>query len=226
MVLSTSFGLFTRLTAVSSFDISLLLKKEVPMRLIALTTVALALAWPAGFVHAQTEQKSQVAQKKPTPAKQASTTKAKPTEKDTNAAKRRVPAKTAKAVEANTPVEPLTARLTDAELAIAQRIHTGKVQCELGADVTVHADEKNPGFFYVNTGKRRYYMHPVESRTGALRMEDGRAGAMWLQLGNKSMLMDQRAGQRLADECVNAEQRLVAEHMKANPVPSLLEGLK
>ncbi len=196
------------------------------MRLIALTTVALALTWPAGFVHAQAEKKPQTTQKTPAPAKQASGTKPKQSQKDANAAKRRVPAKTAKAVEANTPVEPLTARLTDAELAIAQRIHTGKVQCELGADVTVHADERNPGFFYVSTGKRRYYMHPVESRTGALRMEDGRAGAMWLQLGNKSMLMDQRAGQRLADECVNAEQRLVAEHMKANPMPSLLEGLK
>ena len=44
-------------------------------------------------------------------------------------------------------------------------------------------------------------MHPVESRTGAIRLEDPKRGAMWLQLGNKSMLMSQKLGQRLADEC-------------------------
>ena len=88
------------------------------------------------------------------------------------------------------------------------------------------ADEQNRGFFYISTGKRRYYMYPVESRTGAIRLEDGRAGAMWLQLGNKSMLMDQKAGQRVADECATAEQRMVAEKMKADKTPGLLDDLK
>ena len=49
-------------------------------------------------------------------------------------------------------------------------------------------------------------MHPVESRTGAIRLEDPKRGAMWLQLGNKSMLMSQKLGQRLADECQSPEQ--------------------
>lgn len=194
------------------------------MKLIALATVALALAWPAGAVQAQTTDKKPAATKK-APAK-TSTVKKAPAQKKTVAKKSRVPAKTAKAVEANTPVTPISSRLTDAELAIADRIQTGKIQCELGADVTVKADEQNRGFFYISTGKRRYYMYPVESRTGAIRLEDGRAGAMWLQLGNKSMLMDQKAGQRVADECATAEQRMVAEQMKVDKTPGLLDDLK
>ena len=60
---------------------------------------------------------------------------------------------------------------------------------------------KREGFFIVRTGVHRFRMHPVESRTGAIRLEDPERGAMWLQLGNKSMLMSQKLGQRLADEC-------------------------
>jgi hypothetical protein len=65
----------------------------------------------------------------------------------------------------------------------------------------------------------------VESRTGAIRLEDPRAGAMWLQLGNKSMLMSQKMGRRLADECMNPAQAAVNEALKKNPMPSLLEPL-
>jgi len=139
-------------------------------------------------------------------------------------AKAKVPAKTVKAVEKATPVQTLSERLTDAELAIAQNIQTGTIQCELGANVTVTADEKNPGFFHVASGKQRYYMHPVESRTGAIRLEDNRAGAMWLQLGNKSMLMNQKLGQRVADECATASQREFAAQLLTRPQPSLLDG--
>ena len=193
------------------------------MKFIALATLTAALAMPFGAAQAQTANNTT---KKPAattkaPAKKPTTTQAKKP-----AAKTRVPAKTAKAVEAATPVESLSSRLSEKELAIADLIHTGKIQCELGADVTVKADDANRGFFHVSTGKRKYYMHPVESRTGALRMEDGRLGAMWLQLGNKSMLMDQRAGQRLADECATNEQRLIAEQMKTNNTPGLLDDLK
>jgi hypothetical protein len=67
-------------------------------------------------------------------------------------------------------------------------------------------------------------MHPVESRTGAIRLEDPKRGAMWLQLGNKSMLMSQKLGQRLADECQSPEQITYAEKIKANPPPSILDS--
>ena len=67
-------------------------------------------------------------------------------------------------------------------------------------------------------------MHPVVTSTGAIRLEDNHdGGAVWLQLSNKSMLMDQKAGKRLADECASPAQLAVAEALKKNPAPSLLD---
>lgn len=131
----------------------------------------------------------------------------------------------AKAVEEVTPISQETdPALNEADLAIAKRISTGRAQCELGADVTVTADDKKPGFFTVSTKGQRFRMHPVESRTGAIRMEDPRAGAMWLQLGNKSMLMNQKQGIRIADDCQTAEQVAYSAEMKKNPPKALFEG--
>ena len=113
--------------------------------------------------------------------------------------------------------------LSEADLAVARSVYTGKIQCELGADVTVTPDEKKPGFFTVSTKGARYRMHPVESRTGAVRLEDARAGAVWLQIANKSMLMNQKLGIRVADECQAAPQLLAAEELKRNPPRSLFE---
>lgn len=141
------------------------------------------------------------------------------------AKKRQVTRRAAKAVEEVTPISPdADVALTEADLAVAKRVSTGKAQCELGADVTVTADEKKPGFFTVSTKGQRYRMHPVESRTGAIRLEDPHAGAMWLQLGNKSMLMNQKQGLRIADECQTPEQIAFAEEMKKNPPKNLFEG--
>jgi hypothetical protein len=84
---------------------------------------------------------------------------------------------------------------------------------------------KREGMFAVTTKGHRFRMHPVESRTGAIRLEDAKAGAMWLQLGNKSMLMSQKLGQRIADECMSPAQLTAAEALKKNPMPSLLEPL-
>ncbi|RZL68153.1 MAG: hypothetical protein EOP77_02300 [Variovorax sp.] len=139
--------------------------------------------------------------------------------------KRQVTRKAAKAVEEVTPIsEDVDVAMTEADLAVAKRVSIGKAQCELGADVTVTADEKKPGYFTVATKGQRYRMHPVESRTGAIRLEDARAGAMWLQLGNKSMLMNQKQGLRIADECQTAEQVAFAAEMKKNPPKDLFEG--
>lgn len=139
--------------------------------------------------------------------------------------KKQITRRAAKAVEEVTPISDDTGiTLSEEDLAVAQRVFTGKVQCELGADVTVTADEKHPGFFTVSTKNVRYRMHPVESRTGAIRLEDPRAGAMWLQISNKSMLMNQKMGLRLADECQAPAQLAVADEMKKNPPKNLFEG--
>jgi Ni/Co efflux regulator RcnB len=162
---------------------------------------------------------------KPAAKPAAKTAAAKSTTAKAPAKKRQVTRKAAKAVEEVTPINTDTdVSLTDADLAVAQRVSIGKAQCELGADVTVTPDEKKPGFFTVSTKGLKYRMHPVESRTGAIRLEDPRAGAMWLQLGNKSMLMNQKAGLRIADECQTDAQVAFAAEMKKNPPKALFEG--
>jgi hypothetical protein len=112
--------------------------------------------------------------------------------------------------------------LTPGELETAKRVYTGEIPCELGAKVHVEP-HKREGFFIVRVGMQRFRMHPVESRTGAIRLEDPVAGAMWLQLSNKSMLMSQKFGSRLADECHSPEQAKVAEDMKTRPAINILE---
>jgi hypothetical protein len=132
-----------------------------------------------------------------------------------------------KAVEEVTPIDDdLDVTLTEADLELAKRVFVGVIPCELGANVTITPSEKRAGFFLVQTKTAKFRMHPVESRTGAIRLEDPRAGAMWLQLGNKSMLMSQKLGQRLADECMAPDQVVMAANLKANPVPSILDEPK
>ena len=110
-------------------------------------------------------------------------------------------------------------------MAIASRVHVGRIACELGAYVNVAADTQVPGHFHVEGKGFKYYMSPVATSTGAVRLEDTKAGAVWLQIANKSMLMNQRLGQRLADECMSSEQVVVAEAIKRNPPPSVFDPL-
>jgi hypothetical protein len=131
-----------------------------------------------------------------------------------------------KAVESRVRIEDEPSHdLSPAELEVARAVHVGVMTCELGASVTVEPARRE-GFFLVGIHKGlRFRMHPIVSRTGAIRLEDPKRGAMWLQLGNKSMLLSQKQGKRLADECQSPSQVQVAAAMKMNPPPSLLEPL-
>ncbi|WP_225784101.1 hypothetical protein [Xenophilus sp. Marseille-Q4582] len=183
----------------------------------ALIALPLAAVAQSSSTHNSAAKPAAKPASKPAPKQQAA-------KSGTQAKKPQVSRSAAKAVEEVTPIDAdANVVLTEADLAVAQKVHTGRIQCELGADVTVTADEKKPGFFTVSTKGARYRMHPVESRTGAIRLEDGRAGAMWLQLGNKSMLMNQKQGVRMADECQAEAQVVFANEMKKNPPRSLLD---
>jgi len=116
------------------------------------------------------------------------------------------------------------AALSPEVLDIAQRVQVGRLPCELGAFVTLTADPRSPGYFDVAVRNLKFRMAPVATTTGAIRLEDHKAGAVWLQLANKSMLMNQKLGQRLADACVGPEQAIVAESMNRNPAPSVLDA--
>jgi hypothetical protein len=129
-----------------------------------------------------------------------------------------------KAVEEVTPIEDdPSIKLSEADVEVARKVHVGDIPCELGASVKI-TPMKREGMFMVTTKGHRFRMHPVESRTGAIRLEDAQRGAMWLQLGNKSMLMSQKLGQRLADECQSPSQLTYAEELKKNPLPSILDS--
>ena len=123
-------------------------------------------------------------------------------------------------------VEAAEDAMTPAELAIAERVDVGSLPCELGASVSLTADTKAPGYFDVHGKNFKYRMFPVATTTGAIRLEDRKSGAVWLQLANKSMLMNQKLGVRMADECMSPAQVAVAESMKLNPPDSVLDAPK
>ena len=168
----------------------------------SLLSASLTLAQSAG--HASAAGKSD-AKSKPAAQNKAS----KPVKKNE-------PVKRAVAAPPETPLAPQ-------ELSIAERVHVGHLPCELGASVQMTADTNTPGYFNLQGKGYKYRMKPVTTSTGAIRLEDEKAGAVWLQLANKSMLMDQKNGRRLADECAHPDQVAVANDMKLNPPPALID---
>jgi Ni/Co efflux regulator RcnB len=186
--------------------------------LIAAAALALPMAAMAQTTGKAAAPAAAASSAKP-PLKERAKTKAK------TVARKVVPKHILKKVEEAQPISDDTnVTLTPEDLAVAQRVLTGSIKCELGASVNIEADGKKPGFFNLTLANQHFRMHPVESRTGAIRLEDPRAGAMWLQLGNKSMLMSQKQGTRLADDCQAAKQVEVEEEMKKHPPKSLFEG--
>lgn len=113
--------------------------------------------------------------------------------------------------------------LNDKELAVVEHVLVGTKPCELGKQVRIEPDEQQPGYFRLTAGTHQYRLRPVETTTGAVRLEDKALGAVWIQLPHKSMLMNQKLGRRLADECISPVQRAAAEAAKANPAPHLLD---
>jgi hypothetical protein len=107
---------------------------------------------------------------------------------------------------------------------LALLVQVGRIPCELGAVVELQPDPKAESQFVLKLGKDTYQMRPVPTSTGVVRLEDAKLGAVWLQISNKSMLMSQKLGRRLADECMSPAQAAVALALKANPVPGLLDA--
>ena len=135
----------------------------------------------------------------------------------------RVDAKS-KANQMATGIQAADAALTPAEMAIAERVHQGNLPCDDGASVTLTPDAKTPGYFAVQAKNAKFRMFPVETTTGAIRLEDKKAGVVWLQLANKSMLMNQKLGQRLADGCMSPAQSAVDAALQKNPAASVLDA--
>lgn len=161
-------------------------------------------------------------------AKRALTAPGKPAQKRVEkraqkGAQKRVENRADKGVE-NSPDKPAdrAEALTDEQLALVPRVVTGVLPCELSHAVSVQAHPQHAGHFVVESGKQRFAMVPVATSSGAVRLEDAARGAVWLQLANKSMLMDHKRGRRLADACMSPEQHAVARAMEKDPDSHLL----
>ncbi len=97
--------------------------------------------------------------------------------------------------------------LSAGQMSAADRVLTGKVNCEFDQSIDVAPVSGKKGFFNVAYKGKTYIMVPEATTTGAVRLEDKKAGMMWLQIANKSMLMNTKAGQRMVDNCQHASQK-------------------
>jgi hypothetical protein len=146
-----------------------------------------------------------------------------PTSAPGKRSKSKAPRTVAPVVLADPVLEPLV--LTDEDKALIEKVSLGSVPCELGARVSLTTNLAQPGRFVLEHNQRRFHMVVTPTTTGAIRLEDAAQGAVWLQLANKSMLMDQKNGRRLADACMSTAQTQVAEAMERSPAPGLLDPL-
>jgi hypothetical protein len=97
--------------------------------------------------------------------------------------------------------------LTAGQLEAAKNVFVGDVACEGNKRVKLEAVAGQPGTFKLTHDKKSYTVVPEETTTGAVRLEDKKAGIVWIQIPAKSMLMNTKLGQRVADHCATPEQK-------------------
>lgn len=171
------------------------MRRTSPLALSALPLLVAGLIATGSPVLAQTQPAA-------TPAT-AKSTKAVPAKKPVSASRKALKSE-AKGLALATEV---TETISDNQLQISSRVLTGTAHCEFNQTVTVTPVQDKPGHFAVAFNKASYLMTPQETSTGAVRLEDKRSGVVWLQIPVKSMMMNQKIGQRMVDGCTLAEQR-------------------
>jgi hypothetical protein len=123
--------------------------------------------------------------------------KAKPAAKQQKAAAKSAAPAAAEATETVSPTQ----------LEIASRVMTGNAKCEFDQQVSVQPLDGKPGHFKVGFKNATYTMVPQETTTGAVRLEDRKNGIVWIQIPAKSMMLNQKIGQRMVDSCTHSQQR-------------------
>ena len=124
---------------------------------------------------------------------------------------------------ASTTVVPVLANSpAPAAAPAAGEVWAGAYQCEHAEKVSMRPGQ-GPDLVELQWKAQRWQMRRVDSRSGAMRLEDASARMVWIQLPNKSMLLDQRQGRRLLDECQHDVQVQTAAQMKNNPPPALFD---
>ncbi len=105
------------------------------------------------------------------------------------------------------------------QLRAARSIHMGESDCEFDQKISIKPSARHPGYVDLSFDRKTYVMKPMITSTGALRLEDVQKEALLIQIANKTMVMNQKTGQRLVDNCVHAAQRTVV----VDSGPSLLK---
>lgn len=163
-------------------------------------------------------QAQSAAPEKPAPAKAATaapaTAKQASVSKDATAVKKATnpPAKKSAKKGAEPQPEPeveITAA-DEQQLAAAKEVLMGESGCEFNQKIQVDANAQHPGYVDMSFNQKKYTMKPVLSSTGALRLEDVRREALMIQIASKTMVMNQKTGQRLVDNCVHPDQSTVS----------------
>lgn len=96
------------------------------------------------------------------------------------------------------PFRPIAVALNPAQ---GGQLATGDFSCEMGNHVDVKVDASNN--MSLSWKGHTYNMAPVSTSTGALRFENKTEGLVWIQIPAKSMLLNSKIGQQLANECRN-----------------------
>jgi len=97
------------------------------------------------------------------------------------------------------------------QIEAAKLVYYGRYECEFKQFIEITESAKDTGYVDVKIAKDAYVMKPVLSSTGALRLEDVKGETLMVQIANKSMLLNVKAGRRLVDDCVSPKQRELIE---------------
>jgi hypothetical protein len=101
---------------------------------------------------------------------------------------------------------------------------TGAMPCDSNVTVTVSKDAKRSDGFVVAMGKTSYPTTRVATDSGAIRLENKASGIVWLQMANKSMLFNEKAGKRLANNCRNDAQVAAEKSMTTSTASSAFDA--
>lgn len=102
------------------------------------------------------------------------------------------------------PVSAQNIHITELPAAVDKRLvklKDGAYRCDQGRELQFREVSADTQTAVLKWKDRDYPMRAVGVRSGALRYENAESGLVWLMIPSKSMLLDAKRGQRLADAC-------------------------
>jgi membrane-bound inhibitor of C-type lysozyme len=169
------------------------------------TAIAMTTLMVPAVLAPQAAQAALPAPAKPSTSKASTTAAANPGKAATAADKARAAARKATvAAGAAAAAAATTLALASDEQRHAYTLaHLGEYQCEFKRMIRVLAHPRQEGYVDLHFDKQVVTARPVLSSTGAVRLEDVKGRYLMVQIAFKSMLMDTKLGQRVADECLH-----------------------